>query len=192
MSNRWEQDICAAPWPMRPPAPGTPPPRASTRSLSAWPTRRSARFSPPHAAARSISPATSDATPTAAATPSSSLSTTPLRPLKGSAASRTAQQVGQFGDTGPFLDAIDSVLDLACARLGQHGAGQLAELGADFRLGKGLVEIAPVAVARMNRLPPIGGRPRAPRRPHPRRERALCRVLANVDPPAQRRDCRVL
>ena len=72
MSSRSAPDICAARWRTRP-GPARAAPRASTRSRSAPPIRRSANFSPPRAGARSMSPAISGATPIAAATRCSSI-----------------------------------------------------------------------------------------------------------------------
>ena len=53
---------------------------------------------------------------------------------EGSAAA--AQQLGQFRDTGPVLDAVDGAARPRVRPPDQHGAGEFAELGADFRLRK--------------------------------------------------------
>ena len=146
------------------PGPGMVPPPVSAQSRSASPTRRSAAFSPPPAGARSISPAISGATPTAAATRSSSLSTTPPRWVEDQPRPKRRSSSGNSATLVHCSHAVDGALDLAGAVLGQHGAGQFAELGADLRLGKRLVEVAAMAVAGLRRLPSVGQRDRDPGR----------------------------
>ena len=94
------------------------------------------------------------ATPIAAATRSSSSSTTPRRRrVKDQPRPERRSSVGQFRDARPSPRCDRRRARPRRAVLGQHGAGEFAELGADLRFGKRLVEIAAMAVAGMRRLP---------------------------------------
>src|SRR5436190_8645840 len=54
----------------------------------------------------------------------------------GSGAAVAAQETGQLGEARPFLAPVDRRLDLASPFRCQHGAGQLAEFGAQFGFGE--------------------------------------------------------
>ena len=99
-----------------------------------------------------------------------------------------AEQRGQLAHARPLLAAVDRLLDLARAFGCQHVTRELAEFIAQLRLFERLIEVAPVALARVRRLPAILERDRDARRTQPRRDGAHRGVFRHVHAMTQRRD----
>ena len=66
-----------------------------------------------------------------------------------------AQASGQLVDIGPVIAAVDRALYGDNSALSEHGAGEFAELLAQFRFGERVIEIAAMAVARIGRSPAV-------------------------------------
>src|SRR5215468_974860 len=88
-------------------------------------------------------------TPAAITARASEISSASGTPAMKSTAAVAAERLGQLGDTPPVLAAIDGLLDIPHPLRMQNDSGEFAKLFVDLGFGKGLLKIAPVALARM-------------------------------------------